>query len=286
MSDGINRRGKENSSASTGVNRRQILRKAAATSSVGLLGLPASVETTTATHCGGTDDDNYSSEASKGTEYIGSSGCGELKLVSSTDVAHIETLYDDGMAWHQFYFATDAAAEWNLQDEKAHTITDNRFTIDASSVSGSIVDTCEPVTGVTPTDQSSQEVSQVFGTIAGIALSFVSSKIAYSVAALDTAMAFANVLDNTENSQSVHSWEHDRPGTGDVIPAKSKVQGHFEIGVPEGSSGYVDFIAETRTSSIYGEFCNDISATNVNQEKLYLWVTDNSAAVYKTDAYY
>lgn len=238
--------------AGMGLRRRSVLKQVGALGAAGVVGTTAGTDPAAAAHCFGPDDDLYlqeESESNETTEFEaedGTSPCGELRLASSTDVGHMETIQDDGGgATHIFYFATDAATEWMTTNEEAYTIWYHEVDLDSADITGSILDFCQPRTGSYPAS-SSDKVDKVWETLAGIALEKIADAISFPLGVLETAEALADALTYTETGDTRQIFEHERGGL--EVESKTKVQGTFEVNVPDGSAGYAEMVSTTRAA--------------------------------------
>lgn len=273
----------------SGLRRRSVLKKTGALGAAGLVGTSITTEPAAAAHCFGPDDDNYLQEATKDNETTesttagGLSACGEIRLASSTTIAHMETIQDDaGGATHTFYFATDAATQNMTYDEAWDCVDYHRVDLNSDD-SDSVIDFCQPKTGSYPSENS-DKVDEVWETLAGIALSEISDVIAYSLTGLDVVAAIADALTYTETSSTHQVFEHER-GSDDPPANETKVQGTFEVNVPDGSSGYVEVTSETRAAGEaefnYSNMCDGPYITH--EEKFWLYCDYDTANVFTYD---
>jgi len=236
-----------------------MLKQAAATGITGVIGMAASSGTVTATHCH--EEEDYQEQGSDdGTTRCDTCYDNDLLLSSATEIGHVDTDNDNGYASHQFHFSTTSICELDNKDEKADNITGHSWKVDTSRGEFG-VDFCERLTGAMPSEDDG-DVDDNWYELAKIAAGTAAKPVDVAFDSIEAAKAIKNLIDPQEDSDYVYRGEYDRKDNWDLIPYQSKVQGYFEVDVPEGHDGAWVRLESTTEAQGDGGCCPDVSVTD------------------------
>lgn len=255
-------------------SRRAVL-KALGGTTLGSLSVSTLSDVTQASHGGG-----FVSKKEWGDDATDWGYYGNLQLSSSTSLGYVTSYTVGDYVYHKLYFSTTAGSEWESRGEKADQITNHSFTIDGSDP-GFLSDIYSARTGISNTSNGSDDAAENLATLAKSALGIAEAPLTFALDVLEGATAFIDLFTDDNTNQYIRGQAYDRLDALDSTPHKAKHQGHFEIEVPKGESGWVTFESST-TAKEYGTPCCTTPAEVTITNRFELWCDDQDVAIYST----